>query len=510
FAAFLASAASCTAATTTTTTTASTTTTAVTVETTTSTTTGATTESTTETTTATTLDFAQIPVTAYATNNTMKLAAVSGISGWVDGSTGTIAVDDLIQYEAFKGTGAALTYAAAWVIDQSPQRDEIIEYIFGEDGMRVQLVRLTVGASDFTTAAMGHYTYDDTVGNVADSDLSEFSIEKDRIIIEILKDALAINPDLIFMAAPWSAPAWMKTNKSLYGGTLSPSYYGMYSQYLIKYLDAYAAEGIDIDYLSVQNEPYYGPSDYPGMTWTIDTTKIFVRDFLGPDLEMVENDAKIMIWDHNPVDGSGNLIDFPVRVLRSEETAAYVDAIGVHCYSGDEVDMRNYLDYLYENNPEVEVFMTECTAVTTYTNLEQNMEWSIRRMYIEAYNHHAVGTTYWNLALDALGTTHLGGCGNCTGLVSVLSSSYRLEADGYVTAHFSRYVNVGARRIETDSANANILVVGYLDDSGKITLVLWNDGAGRVASILWRGKKCTVPLPANALVSVNWTIPTSE
>ena len=462
------------------------------------------------TSTATSLDFTQIPVTAYATNNLMKLAAVNGISGWVDGTTGTIAVDELIQYEAYRGVGAALTYSAAWVINQSPQRDEIIEYIFGEDGMRVQLVRLTVGASDFTTATMGHYTYNDTVGNVADSDLSEFSIEKDRIIIDILKDALEINPDLVFIAAPWSAPAWMKTNRSLYGGSLSPSYYGLYSQYLIKYLDAYAAEGIDIDYLSVQNEPYYGPGDYPGMTWTVDTTKIFIRDFLGPDLEMVGNDAKIMIWDHNTVDGSGNLIDFPVRVLRSDETAAYVDAIGVHCYSGDEIDMRNYLDYLYENNPEVEVFMTECTAVTTYTNLEQNMEWSIRRMYIEAYNRHAVGTTYWNLALDALGATHLGGCGNCTGLVSVLSSSFRLEADGYVTAHFARYVNVGARRIHTDSSNANILAVGYLDGAGKITLVLWNDGAGRVASILWRGKKVTVPLPANALVSVNWTIPTSE
>lgn len=459
--------------------------------------------------TTTSLDFAAMPLSAYATNNAMKLASLTGLGDWVDAASGTIAVDDLIRYEAFSGTGAALTYAAAWVIDQSPDRDAIIDYIFGADGLHVQLVRLCVGTSDFTTPAMGHYTYDDTVGNLPDSDLSDFSIEKDRIIIEILKDALEINPDLVLMAAPWSAPAWMKTNRSLYGGSLSTAYYGLYSSYLIRFLDAYAAEGIDIDYLSVQNEPYYAPGDYPGMTWTVDATANFIATYLGPDLEAVGNDVRIMIWDHNPVDSAGNPIDFPVRVLQSDG-GGYVDAIGVHCYAGDENDMRDFLDGLRENAPDVEVFMTECTAVTTYTNLEQNMEWSVRRMYIAAYDHHAVGTAYWNLALDALGETHLGGCGNCTGLVSVLSGSIRTEADGYVTAHFSRYVEVGARRIDVQSNHQNILAVGYVDAGGTITLVLWNDGAGRTATISWRGKAASVPLPANALVTVRWTIQRTE
>ncbi|MFA5007275.1 MAG: glycoside hydrolase family 30 beta sandwich domain-containing protein [Candidatus Izemoplasmatales bacterium] len=459
---------------------------------------------------STTLDFSAIPVTAVATNKANRFQDLAGIAAWTDATSGTLSVDDLVGYEPYRGTGAALTYAAAWVIDQSPQRDEIIEYLFGEDGLHVQLVRLCIGASDFTTAAAGHYTYDDTVGNVADPDLSEFSIEKDRIIVEILQDALEINPDIVFMAAPWSAPAWMKTNKSLYGGSLAVAHYGAYAQYLIRYLEAYADAGIDIDYLSVQNEPYYAPGDYPGMTWSVETTKTFIRDHLGPALEMAGRDVRIMIWDHNPVDNAGNLIDFPVRVLQSAETAAYVGAIGVHCYTGDDRDMADFLDNLRENAPDVEVFMTECTASTSYTDLEQNMEWSIRRMYVGAYARHAVGTTYWNLALDPLGATHLGGCGNCTGLVSVMPASYRTEADGYVTAHFARYVRVGATRISVRSFNSNVLAVGYLDDAGTISLVVWNDAAARGVTILWRGRRTTVPMPANALVTVRWTIPETE
>jgi len=461
--------------------------------------------------TTTTLDFSSIAVTANVTNATSSIAAVTGILPWIDGTTGTIAVDDLIRYEPYAGTGAALTYSAAWLIDQSPDRDEIIDYIFGTDGLNVQLIRLAIGTSDFTTSAAGHYTYDDTPGNVADMDLSDFSIEQDRVILDVLKDALDINPDLTFIAAPWSAPAWMKTNKSLYGGSLSSSYYNVYADYLIRFLEAYRDEGIEIAYLSVQNEPYYAPYDYPGMLWTIDATKIFIRDFLGPKKAAAGfSDVKLMIWDHNPVDGGGAISDFPVRVLKSAETAAYVGAVGVHCYSGDDADMYAFLDDLHAQNPEMELFMTECTATTAYTNREQNMEWSVRRMYIEAYNRTARGTTYWNLAMDPAGATHLGGCSTCTGLVTITSTGYRLEADGYVTAHFSKYVRVGAERIETTSSNDNVLVVGYLADDGTITLVVWNDGAARPGAIVWRGKKCVVPLASNSLTTIRWTMPETE
>ncbi len=470
------------------------------------------TTTTTSTSITTSVDVSTTVVGAYSSSTAGLFQPVEYLSGWDSGApTATyINVDDLTTYQTFYGTGAALTYSSAYVINESANRDQIINYLFSESGLNIQLIRLTVGASDFVTSEVGHYTYDDTPNNVADMDLEYFTLEKDQIIIDILTDALAINPDIVFIAAPWSAPAWMKTNKSLNGGALQSIYYNSYANYLIKYLQEMESLGIHIKYLSIQNEPYYGPSDYPGMTWTIDTTKIFIRDFLGPKL--VENGltTSLMIWDHNPVDNSGNLIDFPVRVLNSEETAAYVGAIGVHCYTGDDNDMYDYLDYLHENNPETEVFMTECTAVTQYKNLSQNMEWSLRRMYLEAYNRYASGTTYWNLALDPLGQTHLGGCDSCTGLISVPTdnvSDFILEADGYLTGHFSKDILSGSKRIEVKANNTSLLVTGFVDKNGKVTVVIFNDSLARTTTINWRNHSFAIKLGASSITSVYWTIP---
>ncbi|PKL00562.1 MAG: hypothetical protein CVV56_05435 [Tenericutes bacterium HGW-Tenericutes-1] len=469
--------------------------------------------SSTTTTTTTTIDVSQTIVSAFASNNTLAFSNIGvNINDWNTGSksTLTITIDDSVQYQPFGGTGAALTYSSAYLINNSVDRDEIIEYIFGDDGMNVSLIRLCVGASDYVTPSIGHYSYNDTVGNVADPELTQFSIEKDQVIIDVLKDALEVNPDIVFMAAPWSAPAWMKTSNSLYQGSLKSIYFETYANYLIKFIQAYALEGIEINYLSVQNEPYYASYEYPGMTWTVSSTRQFVGVYLGPLLEAAGLDTKIMIWDHNPVDNSGNIIKFPTQVISDTASAQYVDAVGIHCYTGDDSDMYDYLDYLRTDAPNLEVFMTECTAITTYQNIESNMEWSVRRMYTEAYNRYAMGTTYWNLVMDPYGNTHLGGCTNCTGLVTVPengSAGFELEADAYVTAHFSKYVEMGAKRIHTQVNNTTLLVTTFIDDTGKITVVVFNDGAERNVTFQWRGQYFVAKLPKSSLTSLVWQIP---
>ncbi len=322
------------------------------------------------------MDYDQIVVSGFSTNQTLRFSPINQfIAGWSNehNDIASITIDDQIQYQPFYGAGAALTYSAAYVIDQSPDRDQIIDYLFSKSGLGINVVRFTVGASDFVPAHIGHYTYNDTVNNVPDLQLNGFSIEVDRLIIDIAKEAIQINPDITFMAAPWSAPAWMKDNKSLYMGRLKSEYQSVYADYLVKYVQAMAAEGIPIKYLSVQNEPFYASNNYPGMLWDRLLTTSFVRDFLGPKLQAAGLETKIMIWDHNPVDNNGYFEQLPFQVLRNEGAKAFVGAIGVHCYSGTEAQMKQYLTDLQAANPDVEVWMTECTAITTYTSIESKI-----------------------------------------------------------------------------------------------------------------------------------------
>ena len=108
-----------------------------------------------------------------------------------------------------------------------------------------------MGASDFSVT--GPYSYDDLPPGQSDPMLSKFSINHDTAyILPILKQALALNPALKFMANPWSPPAWMKTNGSMYGtsnghiGTLIPSDYGPLAQYFVKFIQAYQAQGREL------------------------------------------------------------------------------------------------------------------------------------------------------------------------------------------------------------------------------------------------------------------------
>src|SRR5260370_6881674 len=100
-----------------------------------------------------------------------------------------------------------------------------------------------------------------------DPNLTNFSIAHDLVdIVPLVKLAKQINPQLKIMANPWSPPGWMKTSDSMIGGFLLSSDYTPFSNYFVKYIQAYAAQGISIDYISMQNEPLFLPSNYPRMS----------------------------------------------------------------------------------------------------------------------------------------------------------------------------------------------------------------------------------------------------
>lgn len=150
--------------------------------------------------------------------------------------------------------------------------------------------------------AVDPYTYDDIPNGQTDFNLDHFSINKDRsFVIPVLKEALSINPNLKVMATPWTAPAWMKNNRKLNGGGFIDSwnYWQTYAQYFVKFIEAYKAEGINIESLTVQNEPLLSRDDYPTMTMSANQQIVFIRDHLGPLFRQRNINTKILAFDHN-------------------------------------------------------------------------------------------------------------------------------------------------------------------------------------------------------------------
>src|ERR1700733_14769926 len=116
-------------------------------------------------------------------------------------------------------------------------------------GAGFDAIRITFGTPDFTSHAF--YSYDD---GASDPSLSRFSIQQDinYHIIDVLKQAQAINPNIKFFASAWSPPGWMKDNGSLIGGNLLTSAIPNLATYYRKAIQAYAAQGIPIYGMTLQ------------------------------------------------------------------------------------------------------------------------------------------------------------------------------------------------------------------------------------------------------------------
>lgn len=181
-----------------------------------------------------------------------------------------VEVDTAQRYQTIDGFGYTLTGGSAYLLHQKldpSTRGDLLNELFSTtgSGIGISYLRLSIGASDLDDHV---FSYDDLPPGETDLALDKFTIDEDRKhLIPVLKEILAINPELRIMGSPWSAPAWMKTNKSPKGGSLRQEYYGVYTNYLVKYVQEMAREGIQIHAITIQNEPE-NPNNNPSMLMT--------------------------------------------------------------------------------------------------------------------------------------------------------------------------------------------------------------------------------------------------
>lgn len=417
------------------------------------------------------------------------------------GAIATIDVDQSLAYQEMVGFGASLTDASAWLIQNkltAPQREALLRELFGRDpGVGFSFVRLDMGASDFS---LRHYSYDDMPAGQTDPLLANFSIAPDRAeTIPILKRALAINPQLTVMASPWSPPGWMKTSGSMIKGTLRPDAYASFAEYFRKFVEAYAAEGVRIYAITVQNEPHYEPENYPGMRLDPAMRAKFVGEFLGPLFARTGITTQILDWDHNWDEPNS-----PMQMLADSTARRYVSGVAWHCYGGD-VSAQSVVREAY---PDKDVFFTECSGGDWAPRFGDNLVWTVRNLIIGATRNWARGVLMWNLALDEQHGPHTGGCGDCRGVVTIDSSdgAVTLHEEYYAFAHASRFVRPGARRIASSTGVEGIESVAFrnIDDDSKALVVVNTNAQEKPFAVRFGGRTFRYALPAGAVATFRW------
>jgi glucosylceramidase len=412
----------------------------------------------------------------------------------------TITVNENATYQQFVGAGASFTDTAAWLMNSSgalpaSTRNSVMTALFSpSSGIGLSFLRNPMGASDL---ARSNYTYDD---GAADPSLSRFSISHDLAdVVPLTKQAQQLNPSLKVMGTPWTAPPWMKDNNSYSQGWLQAQYYAAYAQYFVKYIQAYQAQGIHIDYVSPQNEPTCC-AGYPSVQWNASGLDYFTGTNLLPALHAAGLSTKVLIHDWN-WDGYDTWAA-PLMNDTAIRNDSLFGGIAWHGYGGDVSEQTT----VHNQFPNVPAFDTEHSGGTWIAN-QQNEDMNNIISYTRNWGN---SVTKWSLAVDQNMGPHNGGCGTCTGLITVHNGDSRSGQVDYTVEYYdmgqlTKFVKPGAVRIDSNTT-ANVPNVAWKNPDGSKALVAYNGtGSAQSVKVVWGNESFTYSIPAATSATFTWT-----
>lgn len=437
---------------------------------------------------------------------------------------GFIKVSPDIFKQVLSGIGTSFTESSAFVLAhlKPEQRAEVMHKIFSEEGANFSLTRTHIGSCDFCVE--GHYAYAEKAGDI---NLQHFSIQSDQHgfktsqhpgikdesfdLLPMIKQVQAIkaaqrDSELNIIASAWTAPPWMKDIETWHipgapgndfqgtGGILKPEYESVYADYLIKYLDAYREEGVDIWGITPVNEPLGNNGQWESMHFSAESQGAFIKQYLGPKLRQSDHkNVQLLMYDHN----RDELEEWADVIYGDAETSQYVDGAAIHWYESTEKVAEDVLEKVHAKYPGYSIIHTEgCiddlgkdapdgildpegfkesdwfdndvfwwnknatdwayTATWPGVNSDDHPMYTPVHRYarniIVSLNHWVSGWIDWNIVLDQYGgPNHVGNFCGAPIMINTTSGYVYYTPIFYILAQLSRTIRPGDRMVQTDA-----------------------------------------------------------
>jgi glucosylceramidase len=417
--------------------------------------------------------------------------------GTTTNSNPDITVDTTQKYQTIDGFGYTLTSGSATLINSlGTAKTALLQELFGNasNSISISYLRISIGASDLSASV---YTYDDMPAGQTDPTLANFSLDPDRAsgtgLIPLLKEIVAINPNIKILGSPWSPPVWMKDNGDSKGGSLQPQYYDVYAQYFVKYIQQMKAEGITIDAITPQNEPLH-PGNNPSLLMVAEQQRDFIKNSLGPAFQAANITTKIIVYDHNC-----DKPEYPITILNDDAAKAFVDGSAFHLYAGD----ISALSTVHSAHSDKHVYFTEQWTSST-GGFDGDLKWHLKNVIIGSMRNWSRNALEWNLANDPNFGPHTdGGCTQCKGALTIGNTVSR-NVSYYIIAHASKFVPAGSVRVSS-SNSGSLFTVAFETPEKKKVLIALNDGASSASfNIKFKDKWTTPVLPAGSVGTYVW------
>jgi glucosylceramidase len=248
--------------------------------------------------------------------------------------------------------------------------------------------------------------------------------------------------------------------------------------------------------VSVQNEPA-AHQRWESCLYSAEEERDFVRDHLGPALRDAGlGHVKIVVWDHNR-----DLIFDRASVMYADAAAAdFVWGTGFHWYGNESFEQ---LQRVHDAWPGKHLLFTEgCQEGGPHVG-----SWEVGERYarnvLNDLNRWTVGWIDWNLLLDERGgPNHVDNFCSAPVLADSGRGELMHQSAYWVLGHFSRFIQPGAQRVFSDTAQA-VDATAFANPDGTTAVVASNphDSALRFALCV-DGRCSTVDLPPRSIATV--------
>lgn len=499
--------------------------------------------------------------------------------GQADGNVIHVCPENIRQ--TLHGIGTSFTESSAFVLAHldKDKRQQVMNRVFGKNGANFSLARTVIGATDFSVE--GKFSYDDVKD---DMKLDHFSIAPDSDgfskqkypgirdpeydLLPMLKQALAIkgeqrDSDLKIIASAWTAPAWMKDIEDWYisgseendyqgsGGQLKPGYEQVYANYLVKYLEHYKMQGVDIWGVTPVNEPGGNNGQWESMHFSAESQNEFIKHHLGPALHRSNHThVKLLMYDHNR-DG----LEHWAQVLYNDDvTSKYLYGAAVHWYESTFRVHEDAFERVHSAFPHYEIIHTEgaiddlgkdappgvtdpgrfkesgwfdddafwwndnatdwaYSATWEGVNAEDHPVYTPVHRYarniIVSLNHWVSGWIDWNIVLDKNGgPNHVGNFCGAPIMIDTVSGYVYYTPVYYILSQFSRTIRPGDKAVEVSTELENldmntVYASASINNNSLLSVQVLNTTKMPIEYRLQIGKQfAAVSIAANALQTV--------
>lgn len=452
----------------------------------------------------------------------------------------TITVDSNTAYQQMTGFGAMMTLSAAQVLRRSVNAvlhhatgsgTQPMQALFSSTkGIGVDLVRIPIGSNDFSGTTYTEAGLLDATPTLAPEDLNT--------IIPALQAAKMINPNITFIASPWSAPRSMKRTaphcriqgpQGLNGGAFNSSDELQYAEYLARFVQQYGEHGIPISAISVQNEPNACQKDYPSMLMSEPQLAQLSAD-VAAQLANLKLSTQILGLDHN-----WNDYQEAEQLLKDEPST--IAGTAFHCYTNPPAPADQGLLEATTENQGKGIFETECSPSGGYSAQADLMN-NTHDELIAGVQNWSKSVMFLNLALNGrYGPTVNPNCGAtsahniipkhpCLPLLLIgPKRSWSPTVAYYTLGQLSKFVEPGAYRVcsyvgpvpvpnlacpptagaWSPTPGARLETVAFDDQTGHTELLVLNNQPTREPfHVDWNGRSFSYAIPAQSVQTFVW------